>query len=62
LGNRLYDKIENHSTFKYEFLTNATIEEAITSAIYEGANSTRTKAKSLIASGQKPKNKDEWIN
>lgn len=61
LGNRLYDKIENHSTFKNEFLVNAAVEEAITSAIYEGANSTRSKAKALIASGKKPKNKDEWM-
>jgi Fic family protein len=61
LGNRLYDKIENHSSFKRELLTNVAVEEAITSAIYEGANSTRSKAKALIASGDKPKNKDEWI-
>lgn len=61
LGNRLFDRIENHSSFKHEFLANAAIEEAITSAIYEGANSTRSKAKALIASGEKPKNKDEWM-
>ncbi|MBN21744.1 MAG: hypothetical protein CL678_10710 [Bdellovibrionaceae bacterium] len=61
LGNRLYDKIENQRTFKNEFLANAAVEEAITSAIYEGANSTRSKAKALIASGKKPKNKDEWM-
>ncbi len=61
LGNRLYDKIENHHTFKNSFLANAAIEEAISSAIYEGANSTRSKAKALIASGERPKNKDEWM-
>jgi Fic family protein len=61
LGNRLFDKIETHSSFKREFLTNAAVEEAITSAIYEGANSTRSKAKALIASGEKPKSKDEWM-
>lgn len=60
-GNRLYDKIENHGNFKKEFLNNSAIEEAITSAIYEGANSTRSKAKALIASGDSPKNKDEWM-
>lgn len=37
------------------------IEEAITSAIYEGANSTRAQAQELIASGETPKNKDEWM-
>lgn len=60
-GNKLFDKIENQKTFKEEFLTNAAIEEAITSAIYEGANSTRSQAKALIASGEKPKSKDEWM-
>jgi len=60
-GNRLFDKIETHQNFKQEFLSNAAIEEAITSAIYEGANSTRSKAKALIASGDKPKDKDEWM-
>ncbi|WP_417335885.1 Fic family protein [Halobacteriovorax marinus] len=61
LGNRLFDKIENHRSFKREFLANAAVEEAITSAIYEGANSTRSKAKALIASGEVPKSKDEWM-
>ena len=61
LGDRLYDRIENHGSFEREFLANAAVEEAITSAIYEGANSTRSQAKVLIASGEKPKNKDEWM-
>ena len=61
LGNHLFDKIENQKTFKQEFITNSTIEESITSAIYEGANSTRDKSKTLIAEGRKPKNKDEWM-
>ncbi len=61
VGNRLYDLIENHNSFKKEFFTNATIEEAITSAIYEGANTTRAKAKALIASNEKPKNRDEFM-
>lgn len=60
-GNKLYETIESSSKFKDEFLTNAKIEEAIASAIYEGANSTRAKAKQLIASEQKPRNKDEWM-
>ena len=61
LGSHLFDKIENQKTFKQEFITNSTIEESITSAIYEGANSTRDKSKTLIAEGRKPKNKDEWM-
>ena len=60
-GNRLYDRIKNHAFFKEAFLINAMLEEAITSAIYEGANSTRSEAKALIASGEKPKNKDQWM-
>ena len=60
-GNRLFDLIENHNSFKKEFFTNAAIEEAITSAIYEGANTTRAKAKALIAKGKQPRNKDEYM-
>jgi len=61
LGNKLFERINNQKTFKEEFLMNSSIEEAITSAIYEGANSTRAKAKQLISSGKKPMNKDEWM-
>ncbi len=61
LGNKLYDKIENYGSLKKGFLANSTIEEAITSAIYEGANSTRSKAKALIAAKKSPQNKDEWM-
>lgn len=61
LGNKIYERIESQKEFKDEFLGNAAIEEAITSAIYEGANSTRAKAKELIASQNAPKNKDDWM-
>ena len=61
LGNKLYDKIEAYSSLKKGFLTNSAVEEAITSAIYEGANSTRAQAKAFIASEERPKNKDEWM-
>lgn len=60
-GNRLNEKIKNQSTFKFEFLLNAAVEEAITSAIYEGANSTRAKAEQLIAEKRTPISKDEWM-
>ncbi|MCX6112007.1 MAG: Fic family protein [Proteobacteria bacterium] len=60
-GNKLYETIESKSKFKDEFLKDAKIEEAITSAIYEGANSTRAKAKQLITSQKSPKSKDEWM-
>lgn len=61
LGKSLYQQINNHATFKNEFLLDSRIEEAITSAIYEGAHSTRAQAEQLIASGARPKNKDEWM-
>ena len=61
LGNKLYDKIEAYSSLKKGFLTNSAIEEAVTSAIYEGANSTRSKAKAFIAAKKPPQNKDEWM-
>jgi len=60
-GGELYQKIISHANFKDEFLMDSMIEEAITSAIYEGANSTRAQAQELIASGDTPKNKDEWM-
>lgn len=61
LGKELYNKIESHGTFKGDFLQNAAVEEAITSAIYEGASSTRSEAKALIASNKAPKNEHEWM-
>lgn len=61
LGKDLYEQINKQATFKNEFLLDSAIEEAITSAIYEGAHSTRAQAEQLIASGQRPKNKDEWM-
>lgn len=61
MGVALYEKIYKESTFVNEFKLDSTIEEAITSAIYEGANSTRAKAQELIESQAIPKNKDEWM-
>lgn len=61
LGNQLHQKITENPDFKEEFMRDSKVEEAITSAIYEGANSTRAKAQELIESGNAPKNKDEWM-
>ncbi|MCY4523444.1 MAG: Fic family protein, partial [Halobacteriovoraceae bacterium] len=61
LGNKAYERIQSKTVFKNKFLANARIEEAITSAIYEGANSTRAKAKQFIADDKEPQNKDEWM-
>lgn len=60
IGTNLYEKIRQ-ATFEQDFLLDSRIEEAITSAIYEGAHSTRAQAQQLIASGVRPKNKDEWM-
>lgn len=60
-GTILHQKIVQQSNFKEDFLTDATIEEAVTSAIYEGANSTRSKARELLTSGNRPVTKDEWM-
>ena len=59
LGNELYKQLQ--APFKKEFLKNSSVEEAVTSAIHEGANSTRSQAKALIASRARPKNKDEQM-
>lgn len=61
LGLDLYNRINQQALFREAFFLNSTVEEAITSAIYEGAHSTRAQAQQLIASGVKPKNKDEWM-
>lgn len=61
LGVQLYDKIAKDHSYRSEFLQDAATEEAITSAIYEGANTTRTEAKQLLESGKKPRSKDEWM-
>ncbi|MBL6988414.1 MAG: Fic family protein [Bacteriovoracaceae bacterium] len=61
LGKGLFYKIKSTKTFQDEFLANAAMEEAITSAIYEGANSSRSKARELIANDLIPKNIDEWM-
>jgi Fic family protein len=60
-GMELYQRIIGHQSFAKDFIVDAAIEEAITSAIYEGANSTRAKAKELIELNKTPKNKDEWM-
>ena len=61
LGKDLYEQINRNAPFRNDFLLDAAIEEAIASAIYEGAHSTRAQAEQLIASGLRPKNKDEWM-
>jgi Fic family protein len=61
LGLRLYERIHTSHSFQKEFAVNAAVEEAVTSAIYEGANTTRAKGKQLIAEGRKPLTLDEHM-
>lgn len=61
LGTHIYDKIVSQKTFEQEFNLNASIEEAITSAIYEGANTTRSKARQFIAENRPPRDKAEQM-
>lgn len=61
LGNKIFERIESQGSLKNDFLGDAAMEEAITSAIYEGANSTRAKAEELLVSERAPDNKDEWM-
>lgn len=61
LGLDVYKRIEQQASFREAFFLDSTVEEAITSAIYEGAHSTHAQAQQLIASGNKPRNKDEWM-
>ena len=61
LGNHLFDRIKNQGDFRNVFLSDTLMEESIASSIYEGANTTRSQAKTIISSNQKPRNKDEWM-
>ncbi len=61
MGIEIYDKIHSSRTFEEDFFLNAKIEEAVTSAIYEGANTTRTKAKQLIAEKRQPRDRAEQM-
>lgn len=60
-GTELFNKIKNNIKIKNDFLKNSKIEEAITSSIYEGANSSRAKAKELISLNIEAKTKDEYM-
>ena len=61
LGFSLLQKIENRCVFKNELVDHSLTEEAVTSSIYEGANSTRAKAKELIAISPQARNRDEQM-
>ena len=59
LGTVLFDKIHNAPSFEKDFIVDAAEEEAITSAIHEGANTTRGRARQFIAQRRSPKDKAE---
>lgn len=60
LGSSLFRDSEQKNV-KNNLVINSLIEESISSAIYEGANSSRAKAKRLIASNKSANNKDEMM-
>src|SRR3990167_2930474 len=60
-GMEIFDPIVKYFKFGEAFIQDSLDEEAITSAIYEGANSTRAQAKQFIAENRKPKTRDEWM-
>ncbi|MFH1728198.1 MAG: Fic family protein [Pseudomonadota bacterium] len=61
IGSKIYNQIHLKQDFEESLLDNSLVEEAITSAIYEGANTTRRKAKEFLAQNIKPKNKADWM-
>lgn len=60
-GEQLYTEINKHGTYKNAFKSDARAEEAIMSAIYEGANTTRKDAKKFIANKERPKTVAQWM-
>ncbi len=58
IGNSLLRQIESNSLLS-DFSLNSYLEESITSAIYEGANTTRRKAREFMERKKTPKSKDE---
>lgn len=60
-GERLFSLVRNNISFTNAFARDAQYEEAIMSAIYEGANTTRSEAKKFIVNKQMPVNKAQWM-
>jgi len=47
--------------FREQLLFDSIAEEGISSALYEGANTTRVEAKYIVANNEIPKNRDQWM-
>lgn len=60
-GERLFSLVRKNISFTNAFERDAQFEEAIMSAIYEGANTTRSEAKKFIVNNQAPVNKAQWM-
>src|SRR5690606_18093352 len=60
-GERLYNLVRKNVSFTKAFARDAQYEEAIMSAIYEGANTTRSEAKKFIVNKMTPVNKAQWM-
>lgn len=60
-GERLFSLVKKNVSFTKAFSRDAQYEEAIMSAIFEGANTTRSEAKKFIANRMTPVNKAQWM-
>jgi Fic family protein len=60
-GEKILGDLWQDKTLHENFIKAAATEESITSAIYEGANSSRSQARQFIAENRRPRNKDEQM-
>jgi len=60
-GEELFQLVRANMAFTNAFARDAQYEEAIMSAMYEGANTTRSEAKKFISNKQSPVSKAQWM-
>lgn len=60
-GEALFQQVRANMSFTKAFARDAQYEEAIMSAIYEGANTTRSEAKKFITNKESPESKAQWM-
>ncbi|MNJ98473.1 Adenosine monophosphate-protein transferase SoFic [compost metagenome] len=61
IGTQIYDQISTARAMKKDLIADTYMEEAITSAIYEGANTTRARAQEFIEQRHSPRDKAEQM-
>ncbi len=60
-GEKLFRIVQKNMSFEKSFELDAQYEEAIMSAIYEGANTTRSEAQKFISNKEKPESVAHWM-